>query len=85
MRVLPDGMREERFAITVKPGPAPISHDTEIHPLGIDAHQPAVTATKEMQLDALIHRRGRGEVRLERDVTVTPRRLANEARAPCRD
>lgn len=84
MGVSQDSVRKQGFAIIVELRSSSISHDTEVCPLGIHAHDSAITAVKEVQLHAAIQCRGRAKVGLKRDVLVTSRRSAREARVPRR-
>ena len=71
MGILPDSVCEERFAIVMELRPVPIGHDTEIGPLGIHTHDPAIAAAKKMKLHTTIQGWWSAEMGLKSDVTGT--------------
>ena len=72
MGVLPGGVREERFAVTVESGSPRTGHDAKIDLLRVHPHQTAVAAPVQVELHVVIQRCRCPEMRLERHVFAAP-------------
>jgi hypothetical protein len=85
MPVMQHGPGKQFLAIAVPAGLRAAGHETQVQPLRIYAHNAAITAGEEMQLDSVAKGRGGAKMPLKRRVPRSPRWLARQTRASRHD